>query len=93
MGAAEPAAAARLWVALLAGVSGGVCNVLVGHPFDTIKVRAQAGRPLFQGSLLTGILGQLLGVSPMNRPEGYHGMRSLCVSVGRLRRLLAATSE
>ena len=65
MGAAEPAAAARLWVALLAGVSGGVCNVLVGHPFDTIKVRAQAGRPLFQGSLLTGILGQLLGVSPI----------------------------
>jgi hypothetical protein len=60
----EPPAVA-LWVALVAGVSGGVCNVLVGHPFDTIKVRAQAGRPLFKGSLFTGILGQLLGVRMM----------------------------
>jgi solute carrier family 25 carnitine/acylcarnitine transporter 20/29 len=53
-----------LWQALVAGVSGGVCNVLVGHPFDTIKVRAQADRPLFEGSLLTGIVGQLVGVAP-----------------------------
>ena len=53
-----------LWQALVAGVSGGVCNVLVGHPFDTIKVRAQANRPLMAGSLFTGILGQLVGVAP-----------------------------
>ena len=55
---------APLWQALVAGVSGGVCNVLIGHPFDTIKVRAQTDRPLLKGSLFTGILGQLVGVAP-----------------------------
>ena len=54
---------APLWQALVAGASGGVCNVLIGHPFDTIKVRAQTDRPLLKGSLFTGILGQLVGVA------------------------------
>ena len=30
----------------LAGGFGGICTVLSGHPFDTIKVRAGEGTPV-----------------------------------------------
>jgi hypothetical protein len=31
----------HLYVDLLGGASGGACSCLIGHPFDTIKVRLQ----------------------------------------------------
>lgn len=34
-----------VWVDLMAGTSAGVAQLLVGHPFDTIKVRMQAAGP------------------------------------------------
>ena len=33
------------WTEFVAGTSGGVASVVVGHPFDTIKTRLQAQRP------------------------------------------------
>lgn len=35
----------RWWVNVLAGCSGGVAQVIVGHPFDTLKVRLQTAPP------------------------------------------------
>jgi len=32
---------APVWVDFAAGYLGGVCGIIVGHPFDTIKVRLQ----------------------------------------------------
>ena len=63
-------AAQPLWQALVAGCSGGVLNALVGHPFDTIKVRAQTASAGDQTSvtslsgLFDGIGSQLVGVTP-----------------------------
>eukprot|EP01052_Picozoa_sp_SAG31_P010276 SAG31_NODE_558_length_14153_cov_9.068094_9_plen_255_part_00 len=53
---------------MIAGCAGGVLNAIVGHPFDTIKVRQQTGN----GSAATesnfglfdGLLSQLVGVTP-----------------------------
>lgn len=53
----------------LAGTFAGVCQVLVGHPFDTIKVRMQAGQPLrdsLSKNIYRGIGPPLLGISFCN---------------------------
>ena len=54
-----------LWQSVVAGVAGGVLNAVVGHPFDTIKVRVQAGQKdgLYTG-LFDGIGSQMAGVTP-----------------------------
>lgn len=62
-----PPAEKPLWRAALAGSCGGVCCTLVGQPFDTVKVRVQAGQPvnrlMFQG-LFSGVASPLLFVTP-----------------------------
>ena len=56
-----------LWQAVIAGSVGGLCCTVVGHPFETIKVRLQTGsntRNLFR-NLYAGILSPIAGVTPI----------------------------
>jgi solute carrier family 25 carnitine/acylcarnitine transporter 20/29 len=73
-------AAVPLWAALVAGSVGGLLNAVVGHPFDTLKVRAQAqqqapaatcgaaaGGSTGSGdnsSLFAGLLSPVVGATP-----------------------------
>ena len=66
---------------LIKGGFGGICAVLVGHPFDLVKVRLQtAEKGVYSGSidvvkrslardgfrgLYRGVTAPLLGVTPM----------------------------
>jgi len=56
---------APLWQSLVAGTAGGVCNTLVGHPLDTVKVRLQTGQKkgLWKG-LYSGVGSRMAGVIP-----------------------------
>jgi hypothetical protein len=60
--------AAPLWAALVAGSFGGLLNAVVGHPFDTLKVRAQADGPTAAGesgkNLFAGVLSPIAGSTP-----------------------------
>jgi solute carrier family 25 carnitine/acylcarnitine transporter 20/29 len=63
----------------LAGTFAGICQVLIGHPFDTVKVRLQAGQPLresFSKNLYKGISSPLLGTSFCNAVvfTSYHNV-------------------
>lgn len=51
----------------LAGSVGGLCTVLVGHPFDTIKVRLQSDtfRTLGFRGMYSGIMSPISGVVPI----------------------------
>ena len=64
-GDAMPPPEPPLWQAVLAGSAGGVACTLVGHPFETVKVRLQTGqtRHLFR-RLYAGLLSPLAGVTP-----------------------------
>ena len=61
-----------LWIDFVAGYAGGVCGVLVGHPFDTVKIRLQtrghlykSGTHAFKSIFKTeGIRGFFKGVLP-----------------------------
>ena len=60
------AAAPPLWRSAFSGSVGGVCCTLVGHPFDTVKVRIQTGfgrQGLYSG-LYSGVLSPIVAVSP-----------------------------
>lgn len=53
----------------LSGSFAGICQVLVGHPFDTVKVRLQAGlsvRDALSRNLYKGVTSPLLGISFCN---------------------------
>lgn len=53
----------------LSGSLAGICQVLVGHPFDTVKVRLQAGsgvRDALSKNLYRGVTSPLLGISFCN---------------------------
>jgi solute carrier family 25 (mitochondrial carnitine/acylcarnitine transporter), member 20/29 len=53
----------------LAGTFAGVCQVLVGHPFDTVKVRMQTGQPLrdsLSRNVYKGLGPPILGISFCN---------------------------
>jgi len=55
------------WKALLAGSAGGVANAIVGHPFETVKVRLQCGEAfspkIFRG-IFSGVLSPIVGTAP-----------------------------
>lgn len=62
-----------LWAALVAGSVGGLLNAVVGHPFDTLKVRAQADDASRatattggsgSSSLFAGVLSPIAGSTP-----------------------------
>lgn len=55
-----------LWQALVAGSAGGISCTLVGHPFDTVKVRIQTGqtKALFR-RLYVGLLSPIAGATPI----------------------------
>jgi solute carrier family 25 (mitochondrial carnitine/acylcarnitine transporter), member 20/29 len=53
----------------LAGYNSGLCLVLAGHPFDTVKVRLQA-----EGTLSTRFAGPLDCVRETLRHEGVRGL-------------------
>lgn len=66
---------------LLGGTVGGICQVLVGHPFNTVKVRLQTAAPgVFSGAM--DCLKQTV------RKEGflglYKGMSSPLVGIGAI---------
>eukprot|EP00040_Diaphanoeca_grandis_P024261 m.133133 g.133133 ORF g.133133 m.133133 type:complete len:259 (-) comp29655_c0_seq1:40-816(-) len=54
------------WRSVISGSIGGVCATLVGHPFETVKVRLQTGQTthLFK-NLYAGIASPLVAVTPM----------------------------
>jgi len=54
-----------MWQSMVAGAAGGVCETLVGFPFDTLKVRVQSGvrTGMFNG-LYSGVGSRLCGVVP-----------------------------
>lgn len=60
------------WSEALCGLAGGVCQVLVGHPFDTIKVRLQTGQ-------YGGVL-ECIRSSPIR--SLYHGIGSPLLGIG-----------
>lgn len=68
------------WVSFVSGGFGGTCLVLVGHPFDLVKVRLQAGIQKYSSmgdgfkniiakdgisGLYRGMLAPLIGVTPI----------------------------
>eukprot|EP01065_Artemidia_motanka_P047462 TRINITY_DN7445_c0_g1_i1.p1 TRINITY_DN7445_c0_g1~~TRINITY_DN7445_c0_g1_i1.p1 ORF type:complete len:270 (+),score=44.35 TRINITY_DN7445_c0_g1_i1:309-1118(+) len=56
-----------LWYSTALGTISGAACVLVGYPFDTVKVRLQRGAPLSKdliGSLFRGVWSPLLAVTP-----------------------------
>ena len=55
-----------LWRSVVSGSVGGICATLVGHPFETVKVRMQTGATtgLFR-SLYAGVASPLVGVTPV----------------------------
>jgi len=90
-------ASVRDWHPFAAGLTAGACNVLVGHPLDTLKVRVQTCGSLPDGapgyrSLLAGIRGPLLttpfigglnfGLYDTIRNRLAASFPSLCVGVG-----------
>ena len=52
------------WVPLLAGSVGGICLTVAGHPFDTLKVRAQTNSKRHYSGLFRGI-GAPLTTTPL----------------------------
>ncbi|KAJ8613798.1 hypothetical protein CTAYLR_004899 [Chrysophaeum taylorii] len=54
-----------LWTSVVSGTIGGGVGVIVGYPFESVKVRMQTGRRarLF-GSLFSGVSAPLLAVTP-----------------------------
>jgi len=54
-----------LWTSVCSGTVGGVVAVIVGYPFESVKVRLQTGQKtgMFR-SLYKGILAPLAGVTP-----------------------------
>jgi len=54
-----------LWCSVASGTVGGTCAVLVGYPFETVKVRLQTGttKALFR-HLFAGVSAPLLTVTP-----------------------------
>lgn len=55
---------------LVAGGAGGVCAVVVGHPFDLVKVRLQTAQP--------GVYSGAMDV--VKRTVAREGLRRVCFS-------------
>lgn len=55
-----------IWRSVVSGSVGGVCATLVGHPFESVKVRLQTGQTknLFS-NVYAGIMSPLAGVTPL----------------------------
>jgi len=52
------------WVGFLSGAFAGVNRVMVGHPFDTLKVRVQTGERLIAERSFKGFLSLYRGIVP-----------------------------
>eukprot|EP00632_Arachnochrysis_sp_CCMP2950_P004779 CAMPEP_0185711688 /NCGR_PEP_ID=MMETSP1164-20130828/33285_1 /TAXON_ID=1104430 /ORGANISM="Chrysoreinhardia sp, Strain CCMP2950" /LENGTH=100 /DNA_ID=CAMNT_0028379231 /DNA_START=1 /DNA_END=300 /DNA_ORIENTATION=+ len=54
-----------LWTSAISGTVGGAVGVVVGYPFECVKVRLQTGnRERLFSSLFAGIAAPLVGVTP-----------------------------
>lgn len=55
-----------LWQAVFAGSVGGFCATIVGHPFESVKVRLQTGKTkgLFR-NVYAGVSSPIMGVTPL----------------------------
>ena len=68
-GCAENQSPVAPWKQIVAGTVGGVCQVLVGHPFNTVKARLQAVSAPSTG---LAVLSMLL------KQEGARGLFKVC---------------
>ena len=56
---------APLWTSVVSGTLGGACGVIIGYPFESVKVRLQTGTTTgLYRSLYKGVLAPLLSVTP-----------------------------
>ena len=70
---------ARAWLDVGAGVFAGAANVVAGHPFDTVKVVLQAGRPGQHA-------GALDATRHILRQGGVRACAQLCIAPQRVSR-------
>mmetsp|Transcript_2457 Transcript_2457/g.6323 ORF Transcript_2457/g.6323 Transcript_2457/m.6323 type:complete len:94 (+) Transcript_2457:37-318(+) len=65
MAGAEEKYAQPLWTSVVSGTVGGAAAVIIGYPFESVKVRLQTGqiKGIF-GSLFSGLPAPLVGVTP-----------------------------
>eukprot|EP00466_Bigelowiella_natans_P007315 jgi/Bigna1/89039/estExt_fgenesh1_pg.C_420144 len=52
------------WVGFVSGAIAGISRVMVGHPFDTLKVRLQTGGTLLPETSLRGLSSLYRGILP-----------------------------